>query len=106
MWDSDACWKTVSDVTNGLKRLKYQKDKFEALRNNILIRYKGFQWDDWKTQWSRDGKKLSVLDLTKRLKDLIKKQIYVKHHNIELCMNTMFVNESGMLTAIDRTVRF
>lgn len=30
MWDSDACWKTVGDVTEGLKRLKYQKDKYES----------------------------------------------------------------------------
>ena len=29
-----------------------------------------------------------------------------KHHDIELCMDTMFVNEYGMLTAIDRSIRF
>ena len=72
MWDSDACWKTLSDVNDGLKRLKYKKDKFEALRNNILIRYKGFGWEDWKTPWSKNGRKLSIPDLTKRLKDLFK----------------------------------
>ena len=54
--------------------LKYQKDKYGALRNNILIRYKDFQWENWRTQWSKDGKKLSVPDLTKRLKYLIKNQ--------------------------------
>ena len=41
-------------------------------------------------------------------KDLveIRNEITEKHHDIELCMDTMFVNECGMLTAIDRSIRF
>ena len=41
-------------------------------------------------------------------KDLVEipAEITEKHHDIELCMDTMFVNECGMLTAIDRLIRF
>eukprot|EP00978_Attheya_sp_CCMP212_P000843 scaffold1766_cov39-Attheya_sp.AAC.3 len=41
-------------------------------------------------------------------KDLIEipKELLLKHHDIELCMDTMYVNECGMLTAVDRTIKF
>ena len=74
MWDSEACWKTNSDIVNGLKNLKHKKDKLQALKDNIQIRYKGFGWDEWKTHWSHGGISLSIPELTRRLKDLIKKE--------------------------------
>ena len=83
MWDSDAYWKTLSDVNDGLKRLKYQKDKLEALRNNVLIRYKGFGWEDWKTPWSKNGRRVSIPDLIKWLKNLIKMHNRKKGHILE-----------------------
>ena len=41
-------------------------------------------------------------------KDLVEipAKITEKHRDIELCMDTMFINECGMLTAIDRSIRF
>jgi hypothetical protein len=36
----------------------------------------------------------------------ISKEIITKHHDIDLCMDAMYVNECGMLTAIDRTIKF
>ena len=41
-------------------------------------------------------------------KDLVEipNEITEKHRDIELCMDTMFINECGMLTAIDRSIRF
>ena len=36
----------------------------------------------------------------------IPKEILVKHREVELCIDTMFINECAMLTSIDRTVRF
>ena len=41
-------------------------------------------------------------------KDLVEipAEITEKHCDIELCMDTMFVNECGMLTAIDRSIRY
>ena len=37
MYRSDACWKTVRKVSNGVKKLKTKKDKYEALKENIKI---------------------------------------------------------------------
>jgi hypothetical protein len=36
----------------------------------------------------------------------IPKELIEKHHNIQLCMDTMYVNQCGMLTAIDGTINF
>jgi hypothetical protein len=36
----------------------------------------------------------------------ISKVIITKHHDIDLCMDAMYVNECGMLTAIDQTIKF
>jgi hypothetical protein len=36
----------------------------------------------------------------------IPKEIITKHHDIDLCMEAMYVNECGMLTAIDQTIKF
>jgi len=33
-------------------------------------------------------------------------ELLMKHIKIELCMDTMFVNGEGILTTIDKTVRF
>ena len=74
MWDSEACMKTVNDVTTGLKNLKYKKDKLQALKDNIQIRYKGFGWENWKRHWSHGGIQYLIPQLTKTLKDLIKEE--------------------------------
>ena len=36
----------------------------------------------------------------------IPKELIMQHHNIELCIDTMFINGCGMLTAIDRTIKY
>jgi hypothetical protein len=36
----------------------------------------------------------------------IPKEIITKHHDIDLCIDPMYVNECGMLTVIDRTIKF
>jgi hypothetical protein len=36
----------------------------------------------------------------------IPKEIFMKHYDIDLCMDAMDVNKYGMLTAIDRTIKF
>ena len=40
-------------------------------------------------------------------KDLIEipKELILKHHNVEPCMDAMCMNEWDMLTAIDRTIK-
>ena len=72
MYDTPVCWKTAQEVTAGLKSLTTKKDKYEYLKNNIQIRYKGFGWEDWKTKWSNAGVQVSIPDLAKHLKKLIK----------------------------------
>jgi hypothetical protein len=37
MGEPEACWKTLQDVVLGLKGLKYQKDQYQGLKDNILI---------------------------------------------------------------------
>ena len=74
MYDSDACWKTVGEVTPGLRKLKWKKDKLQALKDNIQIRYRGFRWNEWKTQWSHASVNKTVPELEKRLKDLMKEE--------------------------------
>ena len=72
MGKSDATWNAISEVTKGLKNLRYQKDKFQALKDNIQVWYRGYGWEHWKTPWSSGGRKLTIPDLTLLLKDLIK----------------------------------
>ena len=36
----------------------------------------------------------------------IPKELIAKNPDIDLCIDTMFVNECGMLTAIDKTIKF
>ena len=80
MWDSEACMKTANDVASCLKSLKYKKDKLQALKDNIQIRYKGFGWENWHTHWSSGGVSYSVPELTKRLKGLMKEEKKQKRH--------------------------
>ena len=74
MWNSEACMKTLNDVNSCLKNLNYKKDKLQALKDNIQIRYKGFGWEEWKTNWSSGGVQLSVPELTKVLKSHMKEE--------------------------------
>ena len=36
----------------------------------------------------------------------IPKELVMKHHNIEICMDVMFINGQPMLTTIDKTIKF
>ena len=60
MWNLDRCWKTAAEVRKGMKELKYKKDKEQALKDNIQIRFKRFGWEDVRTTWSKDEKKKSI----------------------------------------------
>ena len=42
MWDSDRWWKTAAEVRRGVKQFKYNKDKDQGLKDNIMMRFKGF----------------------------------------------------------------
>ena len=72
MYRSDACWKTVCEVSNGVKILKTKNDKYEALKENIKIWVIGFGWDQFHQAWSKDGNPYSIEFLADKLKDIIR----------------------------------
>ena len=73
MYRSEACWKTVREVTNGLKNLNTKKDKYDSLKENIQIRVIGFGWTKFKQAWSKNGNPYSIEFLADALKDIIRK---------------------------------
>ena len=75
MYNSEACWKTLEDVTTGLRSMQFKYQKVDALKENILIRTKGFggEWSEkFHTNWSKGGKTLTVAELSNHLKYIIK----------------------------------
>ena len=74
MWDSDACWKTVGAVTEGLRKIPTKGGKIETLKDNIRICWKGLGWAECETKWQVDGHVLTISQLTSRLKQLIRLQ--------------------------------
>ena len=71
MWDSEAFWKTVTEVTVGLRYIKTKGGKVVALKDNIRIRWKGLGWMECETSWTADGHELTIPELENRLKELI-----------------------------------
>ena len=67
MWDSEACWNTVTDVTMGLRRIKTKSGKIASLKDNIRIRWKGLGWEECETRWTVLGHKLTITELANRL---------------------------------------
>ena len=61
-------------MNEGLKKMKYQKDKLQALKDNILVCYKGLGFAKCKTTWSENSRLKTVPELAKRLKEIIKLQ--------------------------------
>ncbi len=73
MWSSDACRKNdPTNVTQELKKLHSQSAKYNTIKENNMIRVKGFSWDQFKHAWSKNGKKYSVFELAKHLQLIIK----------------------------------
>ena len=71
MGDSKACRHTVGDGSRNLKKLNYIKDKLQALKDNIQIRYKICGWEEWKTARYCIGVQYTVQELAKTLKEFI-----------------------------------
>ena len=74
MWDLEACWKTVTDVTTGLRRIKTKSGKIASLKDNIRIRWKGLGWEECETRWTVLGHELTITELANRIKELIRMQ--------------------------------
>lgn len=75
MYDSEACWKgNPKVVTANLRKLKSESTKYEALKENIRIRVKGFGWQWAHHAWSKNGVKYTIRQLADHLKDIIRKE--------------------------------
>ena len=72
MWDSEARWKAVSEVTVGLRGMKTKGRKVAALKDNIRILWEGIGWMECETRWTIDGHKLTIPELANLLKELIR----------------------------------
>ena len=72
MWDSEAFWKTVTDVTTGLRRIKTKSGKIVSLKDNIRIRWKGLGWEERETRWTVLGHELTIPELANCIKELIR----------------------------------
>ena len=64
MYNSHACLKdNPRNLKKMLKKLKTKKAKYDALKSNILIRVKGFDWEWCSHPWSRNGHVYTVNEL-------------------------------------------
>ena len=66
-------------VTKHLKKITSATAKYTALKENIMIRVKGFSWDWCKHPWSKDGRKYTIKELADHLRWIIKEE---KKHSI------------------------
>jgi len=82
MYFSTPCW--IDDhryVKRELCKLTSESAKYHALKENIMIRVKGFGWEWCRHQWSKDGRKYTVEELANHLQCIIKEE---KNHEIPI----------------------
>ena len=71
MYKFPAGWKSIEEMTQGLKELTSKTARLEALKENIRIRVKGFGWKEFEIRWSEQGVAKTVDELAKHLKNII-----------------------------------
>jgi hypothetical protein len=72
MYFSPACWKDDRRVVaKHLKKITSDTAKYNALKENIMIRVKEFSWDWCKHPWSKDGWKYTIKELADHLRWII-----------------------------------
>ena len=75
MYSLAACWKdNVRIVDSELKKITSETARYDALKENIMIRVKGFGWDWCKHAWSKNGRRYSIKELADHLKWIIKEE--------------------------------
>ena len=72
MYESDRAWKTVAAVRNGVKDLKYNKEKMAGLREIFQMHYLGMGRADAQTNWSDNCKRKTIPQFTDSLIEIIK----------------------------------
>ena len=61
-------------VATELKKLTSENMRYSALKENIMIRVKGMNWEWCRHAWSKDGKKYSVKELAQHLRCINKEE--------------------------------
>ena len=72
MYESDACVKgDKRGVKQLLKKLESKMARYNALKANIILRVKGFDWEWCKHAWSKGNTPYSVDDFAKHLEWIV-----------------------------------
>jgi hypothetical protein len=75
MYDSVACLKgNVRVVDRELKKLTSDTARYDALKENMMIRVKGLCWDWCKHAWSKNGHQYLIKELVDHLRWIIKEE--------------------------------
>ncbi len=61
-----------SEVTRWLKDIKGNKRKREALKENISIHVKRFEWDQFRIAWTQNCQDCPIKELAKHLRDILR----------------------------------
>ena len=62
-YDSERCWKTEEEAWIVFNQLKSESARLKAVKEQIMIRTKGFGWDDAGHAWSKNGNAYSSDEL-------------------------------------------
>ena len=65
------CWRTVEDAEAEFTRIPNKTQKLKAVKEQILIRFRGLGWDKAHHPWSRAGHTYSCDELFKHLIDTV-----------------------------------
>ncbi len=68
---SPRCWKTVCQASDEFKKLTSKKDMIECVKEQILIRYLGFGWEEAHHPWWKNKHQYTALELLKHLCEVV-----------------------------------
>jgi hypothetical protein len=75
MYNSATCLKgDVRLVDRELKKLTSDTARYDALKENIMIRVKGLGWDWCQHAWSKNGRQYLIKELADHLRWIIKEE--------------------------------
>ena len=74
MYHFPACWRSEEEVDTELEKIKTKADKLYAVKENILIRVKGFGWKEFAHPWSKNGVQYTPNQLAAHLKTIIQSE--------------------------------
>ncbi len=64
---SPCCWKTVCQALDEFEKLTSKKEKMECVKEQILIRYLGFGWEEGHHPWPKNKHQYTAAELLKHM---------------------------------------